>query len=242
MVIAPGREEPASPQLRLLLPTDDLVAARTRLESGGVRYSEAVDAAGEVRALYFRDPDGNLLGFAAPGTTRDWLTEWSLRGSDRVPPSGRIELAIWSGLHGVGLGFALPYSLGSESPSVIGLTMMAAGPLAGFAGYHYAGHARLTRGQARLIETCGDFALWQTVGWGAVADADAEDVLLWSSLATVGGAVVGALVAHDRTVSAGQAGLVNSAASWGAWYGLIGREIAKGSGDVEETRFSPRCS
>ena len=123
LVIAPGREQPASPQLRLLLPTDDLVGARTRLESGGLRYSEAVDAAGEIRALYFRDPDGNLLGFAAPGTTRDWLTEWSLRGNDRVPPSGRIELAIWSGLHGVGLGFALRLPAREAGDAVVGLEL-----------------------------------------------------------------------------------------------------------------------
>ena len=233
LVITPGGEDKSSGDLRILIPSQDLARDRARLEQRGMVFAEAVEPNGTVRALLFQDPEGNAVGFAEPGTPGSWLTSWVQQGTYRVPPSGRIELAIWAGLHGIGLGFALPYGLGSDSPSLIGLTMMAAGPVGAIAGYQYASRVDLTRGQARLIELGGDFAVWQAVGWGAVADSEAKDILLWSTVAMLGGASAGAMVAHDRPISAGQAGLVSSAALWGGWYGLVGARIAGADRHVE---------
>ncbi len=110
---------------------------------------------------------------------------------------------------------------------------MAAGPVAGYAAYKYADRVDLTRGQARLIEFAGDFAIWHAIGWGAVDDADFKDVLLWSTLSFLGGSTAGAIVAHDRPVSAGQAGLIASATLWGGWYGLVGTRIDGADESIE---------
>lgn len=146
--------------------------------------------------------------------------------------SGRVELAIWSGLHGVGLGFALPYSLGSDSPTAIGLTMMAAGPAAAWAGHTYARRVGLTRGQTRALEYGGDFAMWQAFGWAGVADTEAEETLAWGTVGLVGGAVGTALLTRDRDITPGQAGVFLSAANWGAWFGLVGAQMADVRRDV----------
>jgi len=225
LVIAPGGEGESRSAPRILIPVQDLAAARQRLQQHQVAFSEAIVSEGRVQALLFQDPEGNPVGLALRGAPESWLTSWVQEGTYQVPPSGRIELAIWAGLHGIGLGFALPYGLGSESVSLIGLTMMAAGPVAAYAAYKYADEVELTRGQARLIEFAGDFAIWHAAGWSAIDDADFKDALLGTTLAYLGGSAAGALIAKDRPVSAGQAGLLSSGALWGGWYGFVGTRI-----------------
>lgn len=233
LVIAPGGEGEPRSGLRILIPSQDLTGDRARLEQNDVTFSEAVGADGNIQALLFQDAEGNSVGLAVSGTPESWLSSWVQQGTYRVPPSGRIELAIWAGLHGIGLGFALPYGLGSESVSLIGLTMMAAGPVAGYAAYKYADQVELTRGQARLIEFAGDFAIWHAVGWGAVDDVDSKDALLLGTLAFLGGSTAGAIAAHERPVSAGQAGLISSATLWGGWFGLVGTRIDGADESIE---------
>ena len=233
LVIAPGGEGEPRGAPRILIPIQDLEAARQRLTQHEIGFSEAVALEGQLQALLFQDPEGNPVGLALPGAPESWLSSWVQEGTYRVPPSGRIELAIWAGLHGIGLGFALPYGLGSESVTLIGLTMMAAGPVAAYAAYQYADYVDLTRGQARLIEFAGDFAIWHAAGWSAVDDAEFKDALLGSTLAFLGGSAAGALIAKDRPVSAGQAGLITSAALWGGWYGLIGTRIDGADESIE---------
>jgi hypothetical protein len=112
--------------------------------------------------------------------------------------------------------------------------MMAAGPVSAVAAYRYGRHARLTRGQARALENGGDFAMWQALGWSGVADADAERVLLWGTAGLVGGTVTTAFLTRGADISAGQAGLFLSSASWASWFGLVGARIAAANRSVSD--------
>lgn len=225
IIVGDGESKPRS-NLRLYLRVPDLDQSGRALRELRIDAEEMLDDQGHRQGLLFDDPEGNPVGLILPDVTSAWLANWQAAASTQRAASGNVEFAIWSGLHGVGLGFALPYSLGSDSPTVIGLTMMASGPVAAVAGYRYGKHVGLTRGQARALEFGGDFAMWQAFGWSGVADASAERTLLWGTAGVVGGTVATALVTRGQRISPGQAGLFASAANWGAWFGFVGTRIA----------------
>lgn len=235
LVVLGGGQTDAQSNLRLLVRTHDLDSARATLLRADVSVDQARDPEGRLVALLFDDPEGNPVGILRQDAPPTWALDVASghdvlssldASSGRTVHSGKTEFAIWSGLHGVGLGFAVPYSLGSDSPTAIGLTMMASGPAAAVAAYQYGKRTALTRGTARALEFGGDFAMWQAFGWAGVGDLESEDVLLSGTGGLLTGVAAAALLTRGRDVSPGQAGLFFSAANWGAWFGLVGARIA----------------
>ena len=218
---------------RLLLPSADLEAS-ARLLAGLERpYREIRTVEGELVALHFRDPEGNPAGYVLGSLpARAWLAPFEApsggRGHDR---SGRVGLMVYGGIYGTWLGVAVPVGLGSEDASVIGLSIIAGGPLGVLAADRFARGRDLSKGRTGTMTLAGNFATWQGIGWSTVADADARDAVLVGATTGLGSLLAAGLLTERVSVSEGQSIVMHGSASWGAWYGLVGAELGDPSGD-----------
>ncbi|MFB3908761.1 MAG: VOC family protein [Candidatus Eisenbacteria bacterium] len=233
IVRSPGVGEASGPGFRLLLPVEDLARARERLRSLHVAFEEPRRSpGGEGLALFFEDPEGRPVAFVPSAVPlADWLAELSAARPQRLEgSSGRIGLMIFGGLYGTWLGVALPVGFGSDNPRVIGGSILAAAPLGVLGAYLWADAVNLSAGGAGVLTLAGIFGTGQGLAWAAVADQDAEDVLLAGAAAGLGSIAATAFLTRDARISPGQAELLHGSAYWGAWYGFVGTEIA----DVED--------
>jgi hypothetical protein len=226
-----GDREPGA--TRLLLPSADLEAS-ARLLAGLERpYREIHTPEGNLVALHFLDPEGNPAGFVLGSLpARAWLSPFEAprggRGHDR---SGRVGLMVYGGIYGTWLGVAVPVGLGSSNASVIGLSIIAGGPLGVLAADRFARGRDLSKGRTGAMTLAGNFGTWQGIGWSVVADADAKDAVLVGAASGLGSILATGLLTERVPVSEGQSIVVHGSTSWGAWYGLVGAELGDPSGD-----------
>jgi len=231
-----GISSPQRVTPRILIAVPDLEAARGRLNRENVPHNPVFGPRDEPVALFFEDPEGNPLGFVAPRPDpRAWLDPLRIEGleRDRID-SGRIHLMVAGGLLGVWEGIALPIGLGSEDETVIGLSILAGGPLGVLAAHAVASGSDVTVGRAGVINLAGMLGIWQGLGWADEANVENGDrILLSGALTSLGAAVAATVLTHDVLVSQGQATVLSSAAAWGGWYGLVGSAATDEFGDVD---------
>jgi len=140
--------------------------------------------------------------------------------------AGSNDLKLFGGYYGLWLGLAVPLALEADSPEAYGAGLIAGGPV----GYMTAAWAArkwdITEGQATMIELGGNLGTWQGLGWGAIADAEARDVVGTGVLTGLAGIGTAALLTSRYEFSEGHAALTAAAAPWGAWFGLVAATIS----------------
>jgi hypothetical protein len=233
LVIVRGGAGSGPGAVRLLLPSADLEASARFLDGLKRSYRELRTADGSLAALFFRDPEGNPVGYVQRTLpVRAWLapleTPGAVRENDR---SGRVGLMVYGGTYGTWLGVAIPVGSGSDDPTVIGLSVIAGGPLGVLVADRFAHGRDVGKGRTGTLTLAGNFGTWQGIGWSVVADADAEEVLLVGAATGLGSLVAAGALTERVSVSEGQSLVLHGAANWGAWYGLAGAELADPSGD-----------
>ena len=145
--------------------------------------------------------------------------------------AGRTELLIFSGYYGLWLGIATPIWLEADSPEVFGLGLLLGGPLSLGIAYELTKDANISEGKATIISLGGHLGTWQGIGWGIVADKEAESVIGLGEVCGLAGIGAAILLANDIDFSEGHAALTSSGLQWGAWFGLVFGEIADHDGD-----------
>ncbi len=219
--------------VRLLLPTGDLDQARARLLALGVSAREVTGAGGRPVALYFHDPEGHPLGYVPAGEPpASWLPPLAAgREAGTTDRSGRVGLMVFGGIYGTWLGVAVPVGAGADDATPIGLGVIMGGPLGVLAADRFAAGHEVGRGRAGAVSLGGTFATWQGLGWSGVADLRGRDAVLVGAGSGLAGIAAAVAVTAHAEVGEGQAGLLHSAADWGAWFGLAGARIGRASGD-----------
>ena len=116
---------------------------------------------------------------------------------------------------------------------MIGLSIMAAGPLGVYAAHRFDRAKHVTRGRADVLALAGNFGTAQGLGWAAIGGADGKDVVLIGAGAGLASILAAGQITEHAQVSEGQATLLHSATYWGAWYGLLATLIADSEGAGE---------
>ncbi len=134
--------------------------------------------------------------------------------------SGSTELQVWSGLAGLVGGIAIPATFCSEESSLIGVGLLAGGPIGFFAGRRYSRSRNLSMGQARTITLGGTWGAINGLMWTSVADPSGCG---WhAGMGLLGGAVgtIAGVMISGRPITDAQASAANYGGLFGAWVGL----------------------
>lgn len=205
----------------------------TELYESGFRYilegdyGEAYDTLGEVIAEY---PDTPYARMAAERRTRlERLNLPSIRRK-HIDQSGRVESVVFSTLYSTWLGIGTARLLDSEDgDKAIAAGMMLGAPIGMLTSLALTRDARLTDGQAALVNFSGYWGTWQGYGWSSLLDGnDDEKTLIAGAMAggLLGLATTSSLTRHfDLTT--GDAALINYGALWGTWLSVCGGGAAE---------------
>jgi len=157
----------------------------------------------------------------------------------KIDQSGRVESVVFSTLYSTWLGIGTPILLSSghsENPEkVVAAGMMIGAPVGLFTSLKLTQNAKLTKGQAALINFSGYWGTWQGLGWAIVLDDNDDEKPL------VGGAMAGGLLGLLTTsaltrridLSLGDAGIINYGGLWGTWLSLCTGIVADVNDDEE---------
>jgi len=192
-------------------------------------YSEAYDKLDEIITKY-------------PGTAYARLAEDRKQRLERlnlpsirrkkIDQSGRIESVVFSTLYSTWLGIGsarLLSSEGAEKPEKpVAAGMMIGAPAGLLTSLTLTRNAKLSRGQAALINFSGYWGTWQGLGLAILMDEnDDERTLIGSAMA---GGLLGILTTSALTrridLSLGDAGIINYGGLWGTWLSLCSGIVA----------------
>lgn len=169
----------------------------------------------------------------------------------RLAGSGRIEFIVTNTLIGAWLGVAVPAAFGAESSPPFGAGLLL-GPTTGLAtSLAFSRDHPISSGQAGAYRLGFVWGSWQGVGWRAVLDlgettscfpdggggefcvTETSDKAPWVAVLLGGITGLGAgSVLAGRNIPAGDAALVNDAALWGTWFGLVAGVLAGAENDA----------
>ncbi len=155
--------------------------------------------------------------------------------------SGRFRLLAWSAIYGAWLGIALPATFEADDPQTYGIGLLLGGPGAIVLANEYAQRARPTGGQAAAIAFGSMWGWWQGLGWRGVFDIGDREVTTCDPysgcytysdesetapqaamvLGSLTGIAAGGVLGRRLRPTVGQVTLVNHAAWWGTWYGVV---------------------
>ena len=160
-------------------------------------------------------------------TKRLWKTKKALfsKGS-LLDQSGRTDVLIFSGYYGLWLGIATPVLLKADSPQAYAAGLLLGAPLSLFITHNAIKEANISDGRATMISLGGHLGTWQGIGWAAVADLDANQVVGIGELSGLAGIAAATILTDKVDFSIGHAGLTSSGLQWGAWFGLVVAMIA----------------
>ncbi|MBM3242653.1 hypothetical protein FJZ31_40855 [Candidatus Poribacteria bacterium] len=154
----------------------------------------------------------------------------------KIDQSGRVESVVFSTLYSTWLGIGSARLLSSESAEkpekAVAAGMMIGAPAGLLTSLKLTQNARLTNGQAALINFSGYWGTWQGYGWSILLDKNDDEKTL------IGGTIAGGLLGLAATsaltkridLSLGDAGIINYGGLWGTWLSLCAGIVA----DVED--------
>lgn len=148
-----------------------------------------------------------------------------------IDRSGRTELLIFSGYYGLWLGVATPISLQAESPQAFSMGLLLGGPASLWIAHGLTQNANVSRGKATIISLGGHLGTWQGIGWAAVADQEAINVIRFGEISGLAGIGAAAHLSNRIEFSEGHAALTSSGLQWGAWFGLVLAAVVDHEGD-----------
>lgn len=196
-------------------------------------YGEAYDRLDEIIAKYPRTPYARLAE-----NRKQRLEKLNLPSIRRkkIDQSGRIESVVFSTLYSTWLGIGsarLLSSEGAEKPEKsVAAGMMIGAPAGLLASLALTKNARLSNGQAALINFSGYWGTWQGYGWAILLDKNDDEKTIISG--TMTGGLLGILTTSALTrridLSLGDAGIINYGGFWGTWLSLCTGIVA----DIED--------
>ncbi len=148
-----------------------------------------------------------------------------------VDQSGRMNLLIFSGYYGLWLGVATPMALDAESAQAYAAGLLLGGPLSVLLCHELTKDANISDGRATMISLGGHLGTWQGIGWAAVADHEAKQVIGTGELCGLAGIGAATLLTSKASFSEGHAELTSSGLGWGAWFGAVFAALADHDGD-----------
>jgi len=196
-------------------------------------YGEAYDKLDEIIARY---PGTAYARLAENRKQRvEKLNLPSIRRK-KIDQSGRVESVVFSTLYSTWLGIGTPILLSSEHSEnpekAVAAGMMIGAPVGLLTSLKLTRNARLTRGQAALINFSGYWGTWQGFGWAFLLDDDEDEKTIVGS--AMAGGLLGILTTSALTrridLSLGDVGIINYGGLWGTWLSLCASIVA----DVED--------
>ena len=188
-------------------------------------YAKAYGRLEEIIALY---PDTTYARFAE--TRRLQLEKLDLSSMRRrsIDQSGRMESVVFGTLYSAWLSIGLARLIDADSEKAAAAGMMIGAPVGLLTSLALTRNARLSDGQAMLVNFGGYWGTWQGLGLAMLLDnSDNEKTII--SGAMVGG-VLGLLTTSILTrridPSLGHASMINYGGLWGTWLGIAGGMVA----------------
>ena len=183
-------------------------------------YGEAYDKLEEIIAKY---PDTAYALLAENRKQRlERLNLPSIRRK-KIDQSGRIESVVFSTLYSTWLGIGTARLADTEDgEKTVAAGMMIGAPAGLLTSLTLTRNAKLSRGQAALINFSGYWGTWQGLGWAILMDEDDDEKTLIGS--AMAGGLLGILTTSALTrkidISLGDAGIINYGGLWGTWLSL----------------------
>jgi hypothetical protein len=140
--------------------------------------------------------------------------------------SGRTDLLIFAGYYGMWVGIAAPVYFEADDPQWYALGLLTGAPASLYFTSQSTKNADIGSGRASMISLGGHLGTWQGLGWPALADWDAEDVVGASLLGGLTGIAVAVLLTQDIHITEGHGSMAGSALPWGTWFGLVIAAVA----------------
>lgn len=145
--------------------------------------------------------------------------------------SGRTDLMIFSGYHGLWQGIATPIALKAKSPQAFAAGLLLGAPISLLATHHLTKEANISQARATMIALGGHLGTWQGIGWALYADRKGNEIVGIGQLAGLAGIGMAALLTSRVEFSTGHASLTSSALPWGAWFSAVAATVLDHSGD-----------
>ena len=179
-------------------------------------YGEAYDRLEEIIGKY---PGTVYARFAEDRKRRLEELNLSSIGRREIDQSGRIESVVFSTLYSTWLGVGSARLANAESEKATAAGMMIGAPAGLLTSLTLTRNARLSKGQAALINFSGYWGTWQGLGLGILLDKDDDEKTLIGS--AMAGGLLGILTTSALTrridLSLGDASIINYGGLWGTW-------------------------
>ncbi|MFC1713729.1 hypothetical protein ACFL6S_08675 [Candidatus Poribacteria bacterium] len=211
------------------IPAEQLYEKAFRLIVEG-DYAEAYDRLEEIIALY---PNTTYARFAE--TRRQRLDELNLSSVRRrnIDQSGRMESVVFGTLYSTWLGIGTARLADADSEKSAAAGMMIGAPVGLLTSLALTRNARLSDGQAALVNFGGYWGTWQGFGLTILLDKDDDEKTM------IGGAMAGGILGLLTTStlvgkidpSLGDSSIVNYGGIWGTWLAFVGGVAA----DVDDS-------
>ena len=194
-------------------------------------YGDAYDRLNEVIDKY---PDTIYARFAEDRRQRlEQLNLPSIRRK-KIDQSGRVGTVVFSTLYSTWLGIGTA-RLADETDNAksIATGMMIGAPTGLLTSLVTTRNAKLTRGQAALINFSGSWGTWQGLGWAILIDEDDSEKPLISSamIGGLSGILATSILTRKIDPSLGDMGIINYGALWGTWLSMTAGRVVGLDGD-----------
>ena len=197
---------------------DQLYEAAFKLIIEG-SYGEAYDRLDEIIAKYPNTPYARLAENRKQRLEK--LNLLSIRRK-KINQSGRIESVVFSTLYSTWLGVGIARLANAKSEKAIAAGMMIGAPVGLLTSLALTRNAKLSKGQASLINFSGYWGTWQGYGLATLLDENDDEKTMISS--AMAGGLLGILTTSALTrkvdISLGDAGIINYGGLWGTWLSL----------------------
>ena len=193
-------------------------------------YGEAYEQLGEIVTMY---PGTTYARFAE--ARRQQLEELNLPDIRRkkIDQSGRIESVIFGTLYSTWLGVGSARLANADSAKAVAAGMMIGAPAGLLTSLIVTRNARLSDGQAALINSGGYWGTWQGYGLAILLDKNDDEKTMISSAMAGGllGIFTTSALTRKMDISFGDAGMISYGGLWGTWLALSGGVVADVDGD-----------
>ncbi len=192
-------------------------------------YSEAYDQLEGITAEY---PDTVYARFAEDRKRQ--LEELNLPSIRRrgIDQSGRIGTVVFSTLYSTWLGIGSARLAKADSDKAVATGMMIGAPVGLLTSLALTRNAKLSKGQAALINFSGYWGTWQGYGLAILLDKNDDEKTMIGG--TMAGGLLGILTTSVLTrkidISSGDVSMIHYGGLWGTWLSFLAGYLA----DVED--------
>lgn len=194
-------------------------------------YAEAYERLEKIIALY---PNTAYARFAE--TRRLRLKKLNLSSMRRrsIDQGGRMEFVVFGTLYSAWLGIGSARLADADSKKATAAGMMIGAPVGLLTSLALTRNARLSDGQATLVNFGGYWGTWQGLGLAMLLDNNDDEKTIISGAMAGGvlGLITTSIITRRMDLSLGDASMINYGGIWGTWLGLAGG-IAAGVDDSD---------